>query len=172
MGFGGTVSADGHRIVVGSAPTGWPRGDEPASSVYIYEKDSDGEWVESARLRAADGMVGDDFGRTVFMSDDMVVVGAPGMGAAYVFTFADGSWSQTGKLVPSSLPEGAEFGGAYARAGNRTGNIARAGNQIVVTSYDGTTNTGQAHVFSKTSDGWNGPLYCLPPQLTKEMDSE
>lgn len=155
LGFGGTVSADGHRIVVGSAPTGWPRGDEPASSVYIYEKDSDGEWVESARLRAADGMVGDDFGRTVFMSDDMVVVGAPGMGAAYVFTFADGSWSQTGKLVPSSLPEGAEFGGAYARAGNRTGNIARAGNQIVVTSYDGTTNTGQAHVFSKTSDGWN-----------------
>ncbi|MDE2997038.1 MAG: choice-of-anchor B family protein [Bacteroidota bacterium] len=155
LGFGGTLSVSGNYAVVGSAPTGWPRGDEPAGAVYVFGRDADGNWSDVARLMADDARTGDDFGRTVFMHDGMIVVGAPGNGAAYVFEMQeDAQWAQTGKLIPKELAEGAEFGGAYARAGSRTGNIAMAGDQIVVTSYNGDTHSGAAHVFRVGENGW------------------
>ena len=170
LGFGGTSSISGDNIVVGSAPTGWPRGDEPAGVVYVFSKSADGSWNESARLMASDAQVGDDFGRTVFMRDDRIVVGAPGMNAAYVFDRqSNGNWSQTGKLQPADLADGAEFGGAYARAGSRTGNIAFAKDQIIVTSYNGETHTGAAHVFRPTNGGWE-EMGVLTAATAKEGD--
>ena len=115
LGFGGTVSASDGDIIVGSAPTGWPRGDEPGGRVFVYRKGSDAQWTEFASLGASDGGVGDDFGRTVFVEGSTLVVGSPGMNAAYVFTKgADGDWTESAKLMPSELDEGFEFGGAYA----------------------------------------------------------
>jgi len=170
LGFGGTVSVSGDHIVVGSAPTGWPRGDEPAGVVYVYEREADGAWNEAARLMASDAETGDHFGRTVFMRDGRIVVGAPGMNTAYVFDQQDdGSWAETGKLQPADLAEGAEFGGAYARAGSRTGNIAFAKDQIIVTSYNGDTHTGAAHVFKPGADGWE-EMTVLQAATAKEGD--
>lgn len=170
LGFGGTLSVSGDHIVVGSAPTGWPRGDEPAGVVYVYERGTDGAWAEAARLMASDAQTGDDFGRTVFMRDGRIVVGAPGMNTAYVFDQQDdGSWAETGKLQPADLAEGAEFGGAYARAGSRTGNIAFAKDQIIVTSYNGDTHTGAAHVFKPGADGWE-EMTVLQAATAKEGD--
>ena len=155
LGFGGTVSASGNEIVVGYAATGWPRGDEPAGAVFVFAKDASGQWVETTSLQAPDGGVGDDFGRTVFMKGNTIVVGAPGMNAAYVFERnSAGTWQDAGKLMPKELQEGFEFGGAYARAGSRTANIAMAGAQVVVTSYNGTTQNGLAHVFGKRDGAW------------------
>ena len=155
LGFGGTISASGNEIIVGSAPMGWPRGAEPAGTVFIYTKSDEGLWVETASLQASDGGVGDDFGRTVFLNGNTLVVGSPGWNAAYVFTKdADGNWSETGKLEPGELQEGDEFGGAYARAGGRTGNIAMAGRDIAVTSFNSEKNTGRVHVFSASDGAW------------------
>ena len=170
LGFGGTVSISGDHIVVGSAPTGWPRGDEPAGVVYVFSRATDGAWNEAARLMASDAQVGDDFGRTVAMHGNRIVVGAPGMIAAYVYDLQeDGSWAQTGKLEPSSLAEGAEFGGAYARAGSRTGNIAFAKDQIIVTSYNGETHDGAVHVFRPSDGGWE-EMVTLKAATAKEGD--
>jgi choice-of-anchor B domain-containing protein len=170
LGFGGTVSISSNHIVVGSAPTGWPRGDEPAGAVYVFSRDADGSWNESARLMASDGRTGDDFGRTVFTKDGLIVVGAPGMSATYVFEQQeDAQWVEVAKLQPSSLPEGAEFGGAYARAGNRTGNITMARDQIVITSYNGETHTGAVHVFAPTSNGYQ-EMPALSAATAKEGD--
>ncbi|MDA1027715.1 MAG: choice-of-anchor B family protein [Bacteroidetes bacterium] len=155
LGFGGTVSASGNEIVVGTASLGWPRGDEPAGAAYVFRKGTDGSWTEIATLRASDGRIGDDFGKTVFMKGNTIVVGAPGVKAAYVFEKeANGNWKDAGKLAPKQLQEGYEFGGAYARAGNRTGNIAIAGAQVIVTSYNSTSKMGLAHVFGRKGGQW------------------
>lgn len=154
LGFGGTVATTGTEIVVGSAATGWPRGDEPAGSVVVYQK-SGSEWVESAVLRAPDGEVGDHFGRSVFMKGNTLVVGAPGVNAAYVFEKgSDGKWVSSGKLMPSAIKEGYEFAGSYARGGSRTNVLAMAGPQVVVSYYNGQTRSGFAHVYGKRDGVW------------------
>jgi choice-of-anchor B domain-containing protein len=155
LGFGGTIASSGDDIVVGSAATGWPRGDGPGGAVFVYRKAADGSWKEVVSLSASDGGVGDHFGRTVFMKGNTLVVGAPGMNAAYVFEKdASGEWKDAGKIAPKALKDGFEFGGAYARAGSRTGNIAMARDQVVVTSYNSTLMTGFAHVFAKRDGSW------------------
>ncbi len=155
VGFGGAVVAGGGEIIVGSAPLGWPSGNEPAGAVHLYQQDESGAWEEVGTLSATDGKIGDHFGRSLALRGDRLVVGAPGSGAAYVFERdAIGNWAQTSKLVPGSLAPDAEFGGAYARGGRRTGNIAMVDGLIMVTSYGSSTSTGRVHVFMESDGGW------------------
>jgi uncharacterized protein (DUF2345 family) len=59
---------------------------------------------QSAEITASDGTSGDDFGASVAMSGNTIVVGAPGqvgVGAAYVFTGSGTNWNQVAKLTPS-----------------------------------------------------------------------
>ncbi len=155
LGFGGTVSASGDEIVVGTASVAWPRGDEPAGAAFVYRKNTDGSWSGVSTLHAPDGKVGDDFGRTVFIKGNTIVVGAPGMNAAYVFEKdGNGNWKDAGKIEPKELKPGYEFGGAYARAGNRSGNIAMAREQVAITSYNSTSKMGLAHVFGRRDGQW------------------
>jgi choice-of-anchor B domain-containing protein len=156
VGFGGAMAAGAGEIAVGSAPLGWQSGDEPPGSVYLYSADEAGHWSESGRLQASNGMVGDHFGRTVFMGGSHLVVGAPGAGAAYVFDRqSDGAWLETAILTPGSMASGAEFGGAYARGGRRTGNVAIADGRIMVTSFDAGTTSGAIHVFGEEGGVWS-----------------
>ncbi|GMQ82670.1 MAG: choice-of-anchor B family protein [Rhodothermia bacterium] len=168
-GFGGAIAVGEQGAFVGSAPVGWQTGDEPPGTVFLYTKNSDGYWVETAGIKANDGVVGDDFGRSVFLQGSTLVVGAPGVTAAYVFEEDDeGKWIQTGRLVPSSVGEGAEFGGAYARGGLRTGNIAIVGDRIVVTSYSADTKQGAVHVFFKTGESWDEEAILSPDEPAEQ----
>ncbi|GAB5521081.1 MAG: choice-of-anchor B family protein [Rhodothermales bacterium] len=153
LGFGGSVAIGEQEIFVSSGPVGWPRGEEPAEEVYVYQSNGKG-WDEVARLQAPDAQIGDIFGRSLLAEDGMLVVGAPGVEAAYVFERDDmGNWAATGTLRPSALPDGAEFGGAYDRGGMRTGVLAMVGDRIVVTAFGG-SQTGTAHVFAKSDGQW------------------
>ena len=153
-GFGGSAAVDAGNIFLGSAPVGWPTGDKPAGTVYVFRKNATGEWTEVQRLQASDASVGDHFGRSLHAEKGMLIVGAPGQNAAYVFQQdSNGMWVESGKLSPT-VGEGFEFGGAYARAGVRNSTIAMAGQRIVVTSYNGETHTGAVHVFHPQGSGW------------------
>ena len=166
LGFGGAVAVGEQALFVGSAPVGWPRGEEPAGTVYRYERDSNGAWVEAARMQASNATFGDTFGRSLAIQDGLLVVGAPGAQAAYVFEQDEtGAWKETDTLTPSSLVEGAEFGGAYERGGYRTGSIAIADDRIAVASYG--NGTGAVHVFSKDGMAWKEEAV-----LTTEADDE
>ncbi|MCH7975859.1 MAG: T9SS type A sorting domain-containing protein, partial [Bacteroidetes bacterium] len=85
--FGISVSLSGDRALVGAS------GDDTNSgSAYVYERQSDGSWLEIDKLTASDGAAGDLFGRSVSLSGDRALVGAmfnddlgSNSGSAYVY---------------------------------------------------------------------------------------
>ncbi|MFK8013796.1 MAG: FG-GAP repeat protein [Marinicellaceae bacterium] len=109
--FGRSISLIGDRAVVGSNGDGATIGDN-TGAVFVYDL-IDGVWTESEKLIADDGQDGDQFGASVSLDEDRILVGATGfdnptpgstcpfvpfMGAAYVFDLENNSWIQTAKI--------------------------------------------------------------------------
>ena len=97
--FGYSVSLSGDRLVVGAL-----FGDDyPGSdwgSAYVFAWDGS-EWVEETKLNASDGAQGDNFGESVSLAGNRLVVGGrhsdvlgPNSGSAYVFSYPPlGVWA-------------------------------------------------------------------------------
>ena len=136
LGFGASSATNGDDIFVGAAAIGWPRGDEPAGTVYHYTRNEEGAWGESGRIQAPDAQIGDFFGRSIYLNDSMLLIGAPGVSKVYVYEKnGNGEWVETGSVNPSNVGGKIDFGGTYARGGYRTNTIAMAGDRIVVSAY-------------------------------------
>ncbi|MHC5114794.1 MAG: FG-GAP repeat protein [Planctomycetota bacterium] len=134
--FGQSVAAHGDLIVVGAhknddaCPTD-PHCNSGAAYVFRFDGSS---WIEEAKLTAPDAEVRDQFGVSIAVRGDLVVVGAhmdgntgPGLfdghGSAYVFRHTDGDWSFEQKLTaPTPLP-----GGYYGFAVDIEGDTALIG---------------------------------------------
>lgn len=93
---------------------------ESAGAVYQFEMPR-GFFIR--KLNAADGEESDRFGRTVALSGDIAVIGAPGdnprgdsSGSAYLFDLRSGE--QIAKLVPADGHGGAKFGDSVAIDGD------------------------------------------------------
>jgi hypothetical protein len=120
--LGGAVALDGDTAVVGAhlADIG---GNNNQGAAYIYTR-SGGSWSQQDKLTAGDGAQGDRFGRSVAVEGDTVLVGAPradingngNQGAANVFIYDQGSWSQQSKLTDWSA--GDRFGRSVALDGD------------------------------------------------------
>jgi hypothetical protein len=84
--FGSSVALAGETAAVGAT---WDdAGAADRGAAYVYRR-SGSSWVKQARLSAADGRAHDQFGRSVAVSGDTALVGAPHEwleGNAYVFT--------------------------------------------------------------------------------------
>jgi hypothetical protein len=105
--FGWSLALDGDTLFVGTLgiPLGGPGSARP------YER-VDGEWsIAGPRLVGSDTTEFDNFGTSLDLSGDTLVVGAPGRnndggdafsGAAYVFDRVDGSWLETDLLEASN----------------------------------------------------------------------
>ncbi|MEM7737437.1 MAG: FG-GAP repeat protein [Deinococcota bacterium] len=126
--FGRTVAISGNHIVVG-APEDDDMGNQ-SGSAYVFELNTtNSTWQQVAKLTAADGDANDNFGTSVAIDADTVVVGADehnhndinNNGAAYVFERdpGTGSWSQTAKLTASDGDAQDEFGTSLTINGNR-----------------------------------------------------
>lgn len=126
--FGYSVSIDDSVLIVGA------NGEDEdalglntlneAGSAYVYEKNSSGLWVESAKLNANDRGINDQFGISVDVSKSRVIVGVSdededenglntmtGSGAAYIFEKNGvGDWYQQNKLVATDRAANDGFG--------------------------------------------------------------
>ena len=90
--FGESVALDGDRVLVGAV-----NNDSNASnsgSAYIYELNG-ADWVETAKITASDGAANDNFGESVALDGDRVLVGAvnndsnaSNSGSAYIYSTA------------------------------------------------------------------------------------
>ena len=151
--YGRSVDVYGDTMVVGS----YQDDDQGrnSGSVYVYKRQSDGSWLEVAKLTAADGGKNDEFGYDVSIHGDTLIVGAQNdddngsnSGAAYIFKEQpDGSWSQVAKL-----------GAADGAAGDLFGYSVSAGDgRVAVGAYfvdDGVNeDVGAAYVFEEQADG-------------------
>ena len=84
-------------------------------------------WDEIIKLTASDGEVDDLFGYAVDIEGNQAIVGAYGKdnidpidntGAAYIFEFIDGEWTETQKLVPSDADGNEHFGVSVSISGD------------------------------------------------------
>ena len=109
--------------------------------------------MESAKLVAGDGAFGDNFGRSVGVDGDTVIVGSiyddppADAGSAYVFVYENDMWVEQAKLQPADLALDDQFGVA----------VAISGDTAVVGALfddDGGSASGSAYVFVRNNDVW------------------
>ncbi len=147
--FGMSVSADGGRIVVGR-----PFERDSHGSAYVFELDSSGTWVET-RLTASDGAADDEFGASVAVDGDRIVIGAgghaEGSGMVYVFELnQDGAWVET-KVAAPDADSVRDFGSIASY--ERGVPVAVDGDRMVAGAYLPTNRSTAVYVFEVNGDG-------------------
>ena len=149
--FGSSVSLSGDMILIGA------RSDDDAAgcfgqfcnsgSAYVFRFDG-ANWIEEAKLTAADGAQADQFGGTVSLDGDAAVIGAwfddGTVGSAYVFRFDGTDWTEESKLTATDGTVGDFFGVSISiNSGQAVIGVSRPENSIRV---------GSAYVFGGLSD--------------------
>ena len=141
--FGNDVAVSGTRIVAGKwKDSGW-RG-----AAYVFDKTPQG-WTESAKLTASDGALNDDFGWSVDVDGDRVLVGsvrAAPSGAAYLYERRPAGWVELAKLVPPDGIPGGDFGYEVCLEGD-TAFVAAPG-------VSGPSPPGAVYVFRREGGAW------------------
>jgi len=124
--FAADVDVSGDTIVV--AARDQTVGDQTeAGAVYVYHYDEGtAEWTLQQMIEHPEPAAGDEFGYSVAIEGDRLVVGAPrrdvtigedtisDIGAAYVFQRSDSTWTQVDKWEPDSATKGLWFGESVA----------------------------------------------------------
>lgn len=149
--FGENVSIDGDTAIVGVNSD-----NDGTGAVYILEDTSvAGDWssFSETKLTSSDAEVGDQFGKSVWIKGNSVIVGAMhdnmgGIrpGSAYVFLRTGGGWVEVAKLTASDASDLDFFGGSVAIDGD-TALVGAFGDD------DAGSTTGSAYVFRDTSAG-------------------
>ena len=193
--FGWSVAISGDTIVVGapdedSATTGVnsvpAEGASNSGAAYVFVRNA-GVWSQQAYVKATVVRPADEFGYSVAVSGDTMVVGAydeassstgvnstsnssaAGAGAAYVFVRNAGVWSQQAYLKPAAV--------GTTQANDHFGNsVAVSGDIVVVGAFQedsssvGINSTpnelagaaGAAYVFARVSGVWSQQAYLKP----------
>ncbi len=154
--FGESVAISCDRLAVGA--TDHQVGGDTVGAVYLFERNqgSADAWGWIATLTADPGQDGSDFGCSVAMEGDVVLVGAcaatvvsAGAGAAYVFERNFGgmdSWDQRTKISLTSGQPGAAFGSS----------VSIDGSTAVIGAPGVTGGQGAVFVVERNQGGANG----------------
>jgi len=150
--FGTSVAVSGGTTVVGA----FANDDAGATSgsAYVFTR-SGTTWSEQAKLTASDARVDAQFGSSIAVEGDTVVVGAVRdddggrhSGSAYVFTRSGATWSQQAKLTASEPAIRDFFGNS----------VSVSGDTVVVGSNlddDAGRDSGSAYVFTRSGTTWS-----------------
>lgn len=135
--FGSAVAADNDAIYVGEG-----RNILQAGTLFQFEQDADGEWAMARAIKPSDTENrGDGFGRAVSISNNTMVVGAPLVGAIYVFErTSDGAWAETARLSADAIGLGS--------------NVATDGKHILATAAGDRNESASIHAWVRSDAGW------------------
>lgn len=150
-GAGNAVAIDGDTVVVGV-----PFDDDgglDAGAAYVFTR-SGTTWSEQAKLTASDAGAADQFGLSVAIDGDTVIVGNSGdddagleSGAAYVFRRTGTTWSEEAKIVAPDAAAGDTFGQS----------VTVDGDTVVIGSPrddDDGMDSGAVYVFTRSGTTW------------------
>ena len=148
--FGWSVAVDGDTAVVG-APRNGALGDL-SGAAYVFVRIGE-VWTEQAKLVASDGGPADEFGWSVAIDGDSIIVGSPGdddladaSGAAYLFERSGNLWTESAKLHASDVTDSNAFGTSVSIDGDAIAIGARkAGFQV---------RPGAVFVFVRSANVW------------------
>lgn len=179
--MGRALALQGDTLVVGVPEEDSSSSTDPANNsasnagaVLVYRR-SGNNWLQQAYLKASNVGAGDEFGSSVSLHGNTLVVGAPleagngtsqadnsrpGSGAAYVFVRSGETWSQQAYLKAGNVDAGDNFGRWVAVDGNTVavGAPWESGNGI--NPDDNSANaSGAAYVFSRSGVTWTQQAY-------------
>ncbi|MGO8797337.1 MAG: choice-of-anchor D domain-containing protein [Candidatus Sulfotelmatobacter sp.] len=159
-GFGYSVAASGNTVVVGAPVHPYSPPNQGPGAAYVFVE-SGGTWSQQAELTASDGAGGDQFGDSVSLDGNTVVVGAPlhavgpnqglGQGAAYVFVKSGETWIQQAELIASDGASWDFFGISVGVSGS----TAVVGAVYHKASGLNEPGPGAAYVFAEDGGTWS-----------------
>ena len=190
--FGDVVAVSGDTVVVGayseSSNASGINGDQTnnaaswAGAVYVFVRTA-GTWNQQAYLKASNTEADDQFGRSVGVSGNTIVVGAIGegsdaigvdgsqnnnrtseAGAAYVFVRTDDNWNQQAYLKASNTDSNDHFGRSVSVSGDMVV-IGASAEDSIASGIDGdqadnaSTDAGAAYLFARDGDIWHQQSY-------------
>ncbi|MES2469413.1 MAG: FG-GAP repeat protein, partial [Verrucomicrobiota bacterium] len=178
--FGFSVAVSGDTVIVGAPGedskatgiNGNPADDSGPDSgaAYLFTR-SGTMWTQQAYLKAGNTAAGDQFGLSVAVSGNTVVVGANladnsalDAGAAYVFTRNGTEWTQQAYLKAGNTGQDDLFGSSVAVSGD-TVVIGAAGEDSNAIGVNGNqadnsaTYSGAAYVFARNGAAWTQQAY-------------
>ena len=116
--FGTSVATDGQHAFVGV-----PQANGQMGAVYVFQRQADDGWTQTAKLEMEDAGRATGFGMSVAVRHGMALVGAPGhhefAGAVfgYVLDEASGEWRPNGEFRAFDGERGTQFGTSLAHEG-------------------------------------------------------
>ncbi len=162
--FGFSVAIDGDYAAVGAPDEDGGIGDPitGAGAVYVFERDESGNWPEKTVLRYSDPTYSDDFGHSLGISGNYLIVGADaedgnpgdtiaGAGAAIIYERnGSGTWEEKATLHGSDLQTFDWLGWSVSINGSRAivgawKEDGGAGDPVV--------DAGAAYIFERTGSG-------------------
>ncbi|ETR70241.1 MAG: PKD domain-containing protein [Candidatus Magnetoglobus multicellularis str. Araruama] len=147
--FASAVSIFGDYAVIGSS-----RDDdngESSGSVYVFIRNGK-NWIQHTKLVANDAKKYGDFGTSVCISGDYIIVGATpynDLGAAYIFVRDENNnWVQQKKLKADDTERGDYFGNK----------VSLSGDYAIIGAHrddDKGSNSGAAYIFVRDGTNWS-----------------
>ena len=173
MSFGAAVALEGDTAVIGAPQEG------NSGAVYVFTR-TNTTWSQLAKLKASNAEAGDEFGTSVRLAVDTLVVGAPledsslggtngndtgatdddsvsDSGAVYVFVRSGSQWSQDAYIKADNADVDDNFGMSVGLSGDVMVVGAPGEDSNSNISNELGDNTGAAYVYTRTGSGWSNP---------------
>ena len=148
--FGHSVAISGQRFIVG-APHDSLSDSPNAGSVYVFERDGNWNWTQTAKLSAEFPTPSGNFGHAVDLDGDYAVVAElnEGNGKAYIFHYNGTTWDLEKTVSDFAVvnDNGNVFIGGLS--------VSVSGTKVVV-GADNTDGTGSAVLYTKSNEEWIG----------------
>jgi hypothetical protein len=177
--FGNALALKGDTLAVGARAAD-SAGKANSGAVYVFQRQGE-EWSLQSRLAAEEPAARDYFGESILLTEDALIIGAPGhdenasddnFGGVYLFRGSGKDWQPAGMLSTPDLGKNGEFGYSLALNEHSSTLVAFAQNKGPVPDlgpesedYASLVNyTGGAYLFAGQGTDWRYQERLIPEQ--------